>query len=136
MMKLEGKEVFSWLEETGSLTLHVQGTSMCPFLYDGADTVTLQKPKKIKKGDVVVFERNGYYIMHRVVRIKNGLIDTLGDNLAVPERDIPIENVVAVVTQAVRKGKTISPKSPIWQFFSKIYIHPSARKAARFITRR
>ena len=135
-MKVDGKEVFSWLNEVGRLNLRVQGTSMQPFLYDSRDTVILTNPEKIKTGDIVVYERGGYYVMHRVIRIKNGVIDTLGDNLDVPERGIPVENVVAVVSGAVRGGKEITPYSPVWQFFSKIYIHPSARKAVRFLFRR
>lgn len=135
-MKVDGKEVFSWLNEVGRLNLRVQGTSMQPFLYDSRDTVILTNPEKIKTGDIVVYERGGYYVMHRVISIKNGVIDTLGDNLDVPERGIPVENVVAVVSGAVRGGKKITPYSPVWQFFSKIYIHPSARKAVRFLFRR
>lgn len=136
MIKVDGKEVFSWLNETDRLSLRVQGTSMQPFLYDGRDTVILTKPDKIKTGDIVVYERSGYYVMHRVIKTANGVIDTLGDNLDVPERDIPVENVVAVASGAVRGGREITPDSPIWQFFSKVYIHPSARKAARFLFRR
>lgn len=136
MMKVDGREVFGWLSETGSLSLRVQGTSMQPFLNDGKDTIILTKPEKIKKGDIVVCERNGYYVMHRVISIKNGMIDTLGDNLDVPERDIPVENIVAVASGAVRNGKKIGPHSLLWQFFSKIYIHPAARKAVRFLFRR
>lgn len=136
MMTVEGKEVFSWLNEVGRLSLRVQGTSMQPFLHNEKDTVILAKPEKIEKGDIVVFERNGFYVMHRVVRKENGVIDTLGDNLAVPERGIPVENVVAVVSAAFRKGKKITPDSLIWRFFSKIYIHSSARKAVRYLFRR
>lgn len=128
MMVLSGKEVFSWLNDCERLQLRVQGTSMSPFLRNREDSVVLAKPEKIKKGDIIVFERNGYYIMHRVISIKNGFVDTLGDNLITPEKDIPVERVVAVVSNAVRNGKEIDTKSIVWNFYSKIYIHPVIRK--------
>ncbi len=128
MRELGGKEVFGWLDECGELRLKVQGSSMTPFLRGGEDTVILTKPENIKKGDVVVFERNGCYIMHRVIALKDGFIDTLGDNMLTPETHIPVENVVAVASGAIRKGKEISTKSLAWQFFSRIYINPEVRK--------
>lgn len=128
MRELDGKEVFGWLDECGELRLNVQGSSMTPFLRGGEDTVILTKPENIKKGDVVVFERNGCYIMHRVIALKDGFIDTLGDNLLTPETHIPVENVVAVASGAIRKGKEISTGSLVWQFFSRIYINPEVRK--------
>ena len=127
MTELSGKEVFSWLDDCGKLSLNVQGNSMVPFLRSG-DTVILEKPGEIRKGDIVVFERKGYYIMHRVISIKNGFIDTLGDNLITPETDIPVENVVAIVSDVIRKGKELTPKSIVWNFYSKVYIRPNIRK--------
>ena len=127
MTELSGKEVFGWLDECGKLRLNVQGSSMVPFLREG-DTVVLEKPETIHKGDIVVFERKGYYIMHRVISVKNGFIDTLGDNLITPETDIPVENVVAVVSGAIRNGKEIDAESIVWKFYSKIYIRPNIRK--------
>ncbi|MCQ2480063.1 MAG: hypothetical protein MJ120_05425 [Clostridia bacterium] len=128
MIEVSGKEVFSWLNDCDNLRLKVQGTSMRPFLHNKTDSVILIKPEKIKKGDIIVFERNGYYIMHRVISIKNGFVDTLGDNLIMPETNIPVENVVAVVSSVIRNGKEIDSKSLVWNFYSKVYIHPAIRK--------
>lgn len=135
MIEVEAKEVFGWLDGCGELSLRVQGNSMCPFLHDGEDTVTLRKPGTLRKGDIVVFERGGRYLMHRIVKISDGYIDTLGDNLSTPETRIPLQNVVAVVTGAVRRGKSLTPHSPLWLFFSRVYIHPAVRKTVRALWR-
>lgn len=136
MIVLSGKEVFSWLNDCERLQLRVQGTSMSPFLRDREDSVVLIKPEKIRKGDIIVFERNGYYIMHRVISIKDGFVDTLGDNLITPETDIPVGNVIAVVSTVVRNGKEIDNKSIVWNFYSKVYIHPVIRKIIKKMRRK
>ena len=136
MIVLSGKEVFSWMNDCERLQLRVQGTSMSPFLRDREDSVVLIKPEKIRKGDIIVFERNGYYIMHRVISIKDGFVDTLGDNLITPETDIPVGNVIAVVSTVVRNGKEIDNKSIVWNFYSKVYIHPVIRKIIKKMRRK
>lgn len=126
-MPIDAKDIFENIEKE-DVWLRVQGKSMRPFLREGRDTVVFSKPERLKVGDIVVFMRNGYYIMHRIIKIENGYISTLGDNLKTPEEKIPVENVVAKAVSAVRDGKEITPNSPIWQFFGKVYIHQNVRK--------
>lgn len=133
-MQIKTTDIFNSVKD-GPLSLMVQGNSMAPFLRDGRDVVTFDKPENLKVGDIVVFERAGYYIMHRIIKIDGSYISTLGDNLSVPETHIPIDNVYGKVISAVRKGKTITPESPEWLFFSRLYIRPSVRKVIRKIWR-
>lgn len=127
---VEAGDIFNLLKERESITLRVQGKSMQPFLYDRRDSVILSKPElPFKIGDIIVFERNGYYIMHRIISIDSeGFITTLGDNSYTPETHIPSQNVVAGVYGAVRDGKKIDKRSPMWIFFSSVYINTKFRK--------
>ena len=127
---VEARDIFENLADGESVTLKVQGVSMQPFLYNGRDTVTLKKnDKPVKRGDVVIFERGGIYLMHRIVEISaDGYFIALGDYSLTPETHIPLENIKAVLVSAVRNGKTITPKSPEWIFFSRIFIYTSFRK--------
>lgn len=129
-VSIEAKDIFEKLSDGESITLPVQGKSMQPFLYNGRDSVVLEKPsRRLKRGDVIVFERGGFYIMHRIVKIdSDGFITTLGDYTLCPDTQIPPENVKAVLVSAVRNGKKITPKSLEWLFFSKIFINISVRK--------
>ena len=126
-MQLEAKDIFENMGES-DVWLKVQGTSMRPFLRNDRDTVILRKPDRLKIGDIVVFRRKETYIMHRIIELENGFITTLGDNLRVPEKGIPVENVCAKVVGAVRDGKQIDPDSAVWKFFSNIYIKQGVRK--------
>ncbi|MCQ2484421.1 MAG: S24/S26 family peptidase [Clostridia bacterium] len=127
--KIEARDIFENLPDEG-ITLKVQGTSMQPFLYDGRDAVTLKKPdRELEKGDVIVFRRGKFYVMHRIVKIDNdGFITAMGDNTFSPDTHIASEDVKAILVSAIRAGKTISPKSPEWLFFSKIFINLNVRK--------
>ena len=126
-MQIEAKDIFDNMDD-GEVWLRVQGTSMRPFLRDSRDTVILRKPDKLEIGDIVVFKRKETYIMHRIIETGNGYITTLGDNLKVPEKNIPFENVCAKVIGAVRDGKRINPDSAVWKFYSRVYIKPDVRK--------
>ena len=127
---IEAKDIFENLRDGESVTLKVQGISMQPFLWDKRDFVTLKKPDRpLRKGDVIVFKYGGMYLMHRIISFdSNGYISTLGDNTFSPETGIPPENVKAVLVSAVRDGKKLTPKSPEWLFFSKVFINTNFRK--------
>lgn len=128
-LTLEASDIFENLPDEG-VTLRVQGTSMQPFLYNKRDTVTFKKPVgKLRKGDVIVFRRGKYYLMHRVIDIESdGFITAMGDNTFSPDTHIAPEDVKAILVSAVRAGKPLTPKSPEWLFFSKVFINTKVRK--------
>ena len=101
------------------LSVPVAGISMGPFLHE-EDVVYLDLPTRpLRKGDIVLFTRpEGRYILHRIVKCcPDGSYLILGDNQTIPE-SVPAERIRAIVTSALRKGKPITPKSPIWWFFA------------------
>ncbi len=128
---LNPEELFGSLKPGEELCLRVQGNSMSPFLKNGRDTVVLTKPVRLKKGAVVVFRRGGMFIMHRVISVNGDVFCALGDNLSSPETDIPVGNAVAMVKAVVRKGKKLTPHSPTWLFYSKVFTIPAVRKLIR-----
>lgn len=130
-VNLNPEELFGELKDGEELYLRVQGNSMSPFLKDGRDTVVLTKPVKLRRGAVVVYRRGRMYIMHRVISVDGDVFTAWGDNLSTPEKDIPADSAVAMVKAAVRKGKRITPKSPTWNFYSKVFIFPAVRKLIR-----
>lgn len=106
------------------VTTVVAGASMTPFLSGGRDYVYLEAPsQKLKKGDIVLFVRDdGRYILHRIRYIRKDGYYMVGDRQTVTEGPVQKEQIKALVTGAKRKGKELSPKSPLWLFFSKVWI--------------
>jgi hypothetical protein len=85
---------------------------MLPFLCDGRDTVTLTSPKgKLKKYDIAFYQRkSGQYVLHRVVRVAK-TYTFMGDNQFVCEKGIEQEQIIAVCSSVLRKGKRITSGS-------------------------
>lgn len=106
------------LSENGQAFVRVTGNSMRPLLHHLRDGVILSPPGRIRKGDIVLFDRrNGHYALHRVIRAgKNGFI-MAGDHQWHMEMDLPYDQVVGVAAAIVRRGRRISRNN----FFLKVY---------------
>ncbi len=97
---------------------------MTPFLTGGRDFVYLEAPsRKLRKGDIVLFVRDdGRYVLHRIRYIRKDGYYIIGDRQTVTEGPIKSTQIKALAIGVKRKGKEISPKSPLWLFFSKVWI--------------
>lgn len=95
------------------------GISMWPLLRAHEDHAIMEYPtRELKKGDIVVFYRDdGKQIAHRIFRMNDQYVQTIGDNCDVPDVYVPRENVVGLVTQVCRKGRTFSVDTRFWHFY-------------------
>ena len=93
----------------GNVKLTVTGQSMMPTLIEHRDSVILAKPDKLKKNDIVLYQRsNGEYVLHRIVKVTKNGFGMCGDNQMKVECPIFPEQIIAVVSAIVRKDKMIS----------------------------
>ncbi len=97
----------------GQFRLYPRGTSMLPLLRAGVDSVLLASPPaRIAIGDMLLFrEENGAFLLHRVIRQKEGLLTLCGDNRVACEEGIPTAAVVARVTAIYRGEKRLAVDS-------------------------
>lgn len=98
------------LGEGRSLKLPLSGFSMYPLLVGGRDEVliTTVVGKRLKRGDIVLYIRkDGTHVLHRIHHVKKNQFYMLGDAHSWIEGPINEEDVVAVATAVIRKGKTI-----------------------------
>ena len=84
------------------------GDSMQPLLYQGeTQVVLLPLFRPLRRGDLPLYQRpSGQYVLHRIVRVRDGVYYTRGDNRYDLERVEP-DWMLGVVTEVVRGGKTI-----------------------------
>lgn len=96
------------LEQAGQTELTVTGSSMLPMLDDRRDKVVLiSRAPKVK--DVAFYKRDsGHYVLHRIVREKDGMFICSGDNQWELETVRP-DQVIAVVDSWYHKGKHKTP---------------------------
>lgn len=114
------------LTEAGQeVSIVIAGNSMSPFMVHERDKICFKKPDRpLKKGDMVFYQRdNGQFIMHRILNVKDGCYDIVGDAQIDIEKDIRDDQIFAIVTKICRKGKWIGPGNLWWDFFEKIWIN-------------
>lgn len=128
------------IENGETVPVPVSGFSMRPFLRHNRDTVLVEKiHSPLKKGDIVLYKRrNGQFILHRILKTySDKTCDLIGDAQAVIEKHIELSQIIGIVTKINRNGKWITPNSPSWVFYSKIWIHTlPLRKFISFIRHR
>ena len=120
----------SVLDETDTVRIPVNGTSMRPFLKEGRDKVVLTKADAdlIQKGDIVVYKKGGSFLLHRVVSVDGEAFSIMGDNETTPDCGISHQAVVATVVSVERCGKVIDKKHPMWRFYKIIFVNPPVRR--------
>ena len=118
------EDLLQTLDYTESVPLVISGSSMDPFLVHGRDTVFLTKLKRpAKKGDMLLYRRmGGQYILHRVYKVQEDSLQTIGDGQLSIEPGIRPEQVLATVSAVRRKGKLLKPGHPTWVFYEKIWL--------------
>lgn len=106
------------------VTICLEGDSMRPLIRRGRDPVTiaaLTQPLRI--GDVVLFTLgDGRYIVHRVWKLKDGLVRTFGDNCLYPEPWFPESQVLGLVVKFKRGGRTFRLDTPAARLFGRAWM--------------
>ena len=100
--------------------LQVSGTSMLPTLWPGETVLIEQCPiDKLCIGDIVMYERNGLFILHRLTGLPGTVSQIFSPNPVliargdfVPHEDLPIQaNSVLGVLAGVQRGSRWVPVS-------------------------
>ena len=90
------------------VTITLAGDSMRPLIRRGRDRVTIVPMEgKLRIGDVVLF-RGGpeRYVVHRVWKMRDGMVQTFGDNCYYPDAWIPVSEVWGRVIRFERFGRS------------------------------
>ena len=129
-------------ENITALPLVISGNSMSPFLVHGRDTVYLSRlDRPAKRGDVLLYKRDsGAYILHRVYKADKDSYTMVGDAQTQLEQGIRKDQIIAIMTSALCKGKLQKKGSFWWEFFEKLWIkiiplRPMLTKIYTYITR-
>lgn len=121
-------EAIRFVGEGVSVTFPVKGRSMLPFIVGGRDSVILEKPTEIRKGDVVLAyvesdnREDRRYVVHRIISLDGDRVTLMGDgNLALHEY-CNRSDVCAKISLVVKpNGKKRSLDSFLFRFFAKVW---------------
>ena len=124
-MNLLGAFITDSISNGSEVNLTVTGDSMYPLFKSRVDTVVLampENPQKLKKRDIVFYRRDdGSYILHRILKIKNGLLTIAGDNEMKKEFPVRCDQVIGVVKRFTRNKKEYSTNEAWYKFYSFIW---------------
>ena len=117
------QEAVRLVQDGVSVTFPVKGRSMLPFIFGGRESVILQKPGSLQRGQVVLAQVGpDRYVVHRIIKIEPDRITLMGDgNICGTESCTP-SNVLAIATHVVdEKGKRRTLESKGQMFKAKVW---------------
>ncbi len=97
------------LAEHGSFVTRAQGVSMQPLIRPGRDLVEISQKgsDRCKKYDVVLYKRDGKYILHRILEVRPQDYVIAGDHQIYKEYGVTDEDIIGVLSAVIRGGKRI-----------------------------
>lgn len=119
-----------YFKSNETLVYNNKGVSMLPVIKQGRDFFVVKRKDKntrCKKYDVAMYHDDaGRYVLHRIVKIGDNDYTFLGDNCITKEYNIREEQVIAVMTEFIRKGKKISVDNGFYRAYSRFwyFIYP------------
>lgn len=94
----------------GSVVIEPRGISMLPFLKEGRDSVRLVRPTADpRKYDIVLYRVRDEYVLHRIIGFDGDNYIICGDNCRGWERGQGRGDIIAVVDEIYRNGRTEKP---------------------------
>lgn len=104
------------LRQFGTAKLSVTGASMLPTIWPG-DVLTVQRKKLggLRAGQIVLAERDGQFIAHRIMSVDGDRVITQGDSM--PQRDpsLTLSEIQGKVVSILRNGREIPLEQSLWQ---------------------
>lgn len=124
MNKVQLADYYPLIKETldngGTFSLTITGTSMFPFILGNRDKVTLSPiTAELKKNDLPLYRRsNGAFVLHRIVRVEeDGTYTCCGDHQWQLEKGLKREQMIGIATEYVRKGKHLTNRNLLYRFY-------------------
>lgn len=117
--ELKGQLFLEILKSSGQAKLAVTGSSMLSSIWPGDILeVRRQNAAEICLGEVVLFERDGRLLAHRVVEKVGGpertLLVTRGDGLRAPDSPVSPQELLGRVTAILHGGRRLEPLLTRW----------------------
>lgn len=126
------------LQQGKSVDIRVKGNSMRPFLFDG-ETVTVAPilPDSVLSEGLIILTDTSFHkvMMHRICRIEGDIITMRGDGNLIQRESVHRSQIFGIVETFTRKGRTISPYSPIRRVSAQLWNFYPIRRIGLFLVR-
>ena len=127
------------IESGGESLFTPSGNSMYPMLRDRQDKVYIKAAHGyLKKYDLPLYERSeGIFVLHRVIKAKDGIYDMRGDNQFAIEKGIKHEQIIGVVSKFKRGDKLYKSNEISYILYTRLWVNTTLlRRLIRGLSRR
>ena len=113
------------IEKEGYYISTSVGNSMLPFLRERKDTIVIQKRAQYKMFDVVLYKRNGNYVLHRIIKVLPETFHIRGDNCYYDEY-VKHNEIIGVMVECYRGEKKVKLNSIFYKLYVciRVYSYP------------
>lgn len=125
------------IRQNGYLVYTNVGVSMMPLLRQNRDLMVIEhKEGRCAKYDAVLYKRkNGQYVLHRILKVREKDYVICGDNCWRREYGITDEQILGVLTAVVRDGKNMPVTDRKYQKYVHLWCDFYYIRAAIFFLR-
>lgn len=102
------------------------GNSMRPLLHGGRDYIyfrALRKDESYQKGDVVLYQWDGIYVMHRIADIVPEGYIMLGDGNQFKEEPLSEDRIYLKAEGFLRNGRYISVQNKLYRIYVSLWVN-------------
>lgn len=106
------------------IRIHLDGDSMRPLIRRQQDMVTIVPLRReLRRGDIVLFADDaGRYVVHRVWRLAEAQVTTLGDHCRRPDPPLRRDQVWGLVIRVERGKRTLRVDQPVMRLLGRIWM--------------
>ena len=118
-----GPMIEAMIEAGQNVTLQISGDSMRPTLKPRRDAAVLSRVRQWppEKGTILFFKRKtGEYVLHRVLRVKDGACTMNGDAQEWTEGPVTEQMAIAEAIAIIRKGRMIEAEQPKYRAYVRL----------------
>lgn len=119
------QDIETLLLQGNTVQFSPQGYSMYPLFVPGRDQAVVAPigTKKIKRGDVVLYRRDGsILVLHRIWKCKGDGFFLVGDNQKEIEGPLRSDQMRGVLVEIIRKNRHFSVDNPTYRFLAALWL--------------
>lgn len=109
------------LAERTAIELQVQSASMLPVIRPG-DMISVGSVSvdTLRSGDIIVYERSGVFIVHRVLRVDARVVITKGDNARMVDIRVDKNAIIGKVVSVEKQSGRIRFDTSVWRLIGRL----------------
>ena len=119
------QDIEALLFQGNTVQFKPQGFSMYPLFVPGRDEAVVApvNPRQLKRGDVVLYRRDGsILVLHRIWKRQGDEFYLVGDNQSEIEGPLRSVQIKGVLVEIIRKGRCFSVRHPIYRFLAALWL--------------